>query len=360
MATNKLWSVRFTISPWYFFGCLLLSFGKSITFMPARKSSTPIKPPIPSSVIKPSTICSMLLIFVAVSAYLLSIAWVVPSEWEMLFVILSTMEEICSMLETSCVFEVSTSFMAESITWMWSPSSLESVVIFSTLLFVSVTFSNDCWISSSVCSTAEVIFAEVSDKRVSASRICPEEVCVSVLSTRIWSATTANPRPESPARAASIEAFSAKRFVWLEISSIVPVSVITRSNSDLNSFNTFSTSADNDAIVEVVSTTPSKSLLLVAACSPDSLVSSTICSIKEETLITCVLISVVISSDEFVLSCKVWLFAVSSFMPSTTTSAPCLFSTASSRTTVTPSTMELLASFTCSTVVTTRCKSSFT
>jgi hypothetical protein len=35
---------------------------------------------------------------------------------EMLFVILSTMEEICSMLETSCVFDVSTSFMAESIT----------------------------------------------------------------------------------------------------------------------------------------------------------------------------------------------------------------------------------------------------
>ena len=37
----------------------------------------------------------------------------------------------------------------------------------------------------------------------------------------ISEATTANPFPASPARAASMEAFNANRFVWSAISSIV-------------------------------------------------------------------------------------------------------------------------------------------
>ena len=37
---------------------------------------------------------------------------------------------------------------------------------------------------------------------------------------RIWSATTANPLPASPALAASIAAFKERRLVWLAISSI--------------------------------------------------------------------------------------------------------------------------------------------
>lgn len=42
--------------------------------------------------------------------------------------------------------------------------------------------------------------------------------------TLISSATTAKPLPASPALAASIDAFNDKRFVWLVISKISPVS----------------------------------------------------------------------------------------------------------------------------------------
>ena len=42
----------------------------------------------------------------------------------------------------------------------------------------------------------------------------------------ISSATTANPFPASPALAASIDAFRARRFVWLAISRIFPVSAL--------------------------------------------------------------------------------------------------------------------------------------
>ena len=41
--------------------------------------------------------------------------------------------------------------------------------------------------------------------------------CVSSASFLISSATTANPFPASPALAASMDAFSASRFVWEEI-----------------------------------------------------------------------------------------------------------------------------------------------
>ena len=58
-----------------------------------------------------------------------------------------------------------------------------------------------------------VILPEISSKRISASWICLDEALVSVLKVRISSATTANPFPASPALAASMEAFNAKRFV---------------------------------------------------------------------------------------------------------------------------------------------------
>ena len=58
-----------------------------------------------------------------------------------------------------------------------------------------------------------------------------------------------------------------------------------------------------------------------------------------------------------VCCCNFPLLSVNSFMLSKTTSEPCLFSEASSRTTVIPFIMVLLAVFTFSTVEMTRCKS---
>ena len=61
-------------------------------------------------------------------------------------------------------------------------------------------------------------------------RISPVELVDFSASLRTSSATTANPRPCSPARAASMAAFNANRFVWDAISSmvwmIVPISAV--------------------------------------------------------------------------------------------------------------------------------------
>ena len=52
--------------------------------------------------------------------------------------------------------------------------------------------------------------------------VCSESCLIS-------SATTAKPFPASPALAASIEAFNARRLVWLEISTIEPINPCTSS-----------------------------------------------------------------------------------------------------------------------------------
>ena len=139
--------------------------------------------------------------------------------------------------------------------------------------------------------------------------------------------------------------------------SIVLVSDFTRSNSSLNSCRIFSISEDRDAMVCVVFTKLFRSSALSLACSEDSVVNATICSIIFATCVTCMLISDVISTEEFVVSCKLSLFCVKASILFATAFAPCVFSTASSRTTVIPSIIELLAVLTCSTVVITRCRS---
>ena len=150
----------------------------------------------------------------------------------------------------------------------------------------------------------EVIFPEISSSRESASLICPEESLVSVLSLRICSATTENPFPASPARAASMEALSASRLVWLEILSMVPVSCFTVSNSVLKASRICSTSLDRSAIVPAVCTRLSRSTELVFACLPDSAVRDTISLIMEATFCTWELISPVISCEEAVRDCS--------------------------------------------------------
>ena len=155
-----------------------------------------------------------------------------------------------------------------------------------------------------------------------------------------------------------MDALSARRFVCELISSIVPVSVLTFSNSCWNSCNILSTSPDNLAMVLVLSTTSESSFVLISVCSTDSLTSFTTSLISEATFSTWSLILVVMSVDESVLSRSIALFCDSSFILDTTKLAPCLFSSSSSRTTVIPSTIILLESLTCSTVLTTLSRSS--
>ncbi|MPM84455.1 hypothetical protein SDC9_131527 [bioreactor metagenome] len=67
------------------------------------------------------------------------------------------------------------------------------------------------------------IVLELFDILLTSEFILSDETFVCSASFLISSATTANPRPASPARAASIEAFSASKFVWSAIPFIILV-----------------------------------------------------------------------------------------------------------------------------------------
>ena len=190
--------------------------------------------------------------------------------------------------------------------------------------------------------------------------ILSEDVLVPILKLRISSATTANPLPASPALAASMDAFKASRFVWDVIPVIIPVSALTFSNSSLKSFKILSTSADNSAISVVDFTTSSSCAELVLACATEPSVKVTTSEIRPATLLTCISMVLVISREELVLSESTILLAVSPSILRTTLLAPSIFSSESSLTTVTPSTTDVLAVLTCSMVLTTRSRLSFT
>ena len=236
---------------------------------------------------------------------------------------------------------------------IFSPSVDASLVISVTLLFTYAILSILSCINFTVSVIDSIIFSDVSSRCESASIILLDDSFVPLLRFLISSATTAKPFPASPALAASIEALSARRFVWLEMLSIVPVSSFTLLKSALKSLSIFSTSFERTAILLVTSTTSFNSFSLVLACSTEAPISVSTSFIRSATSLTCVSITLVISTDEIVLSLRISLFEASVFMSFTTLSAPSLFSSASSLTTVTPSTMELLASLTCSTVFTT-------
>ena len=139
--------------------------------------------------------------------------------------------------------------MALSITWICSPSCFESAVILPTFSPVIVTFSSVRAINLSVSSMEAVIFDDVSSRCIRASSIWLEDDLVSVLNVLICSATTAKPLPASPARAASMEALSARRLVCPDMLWIVPVSSLTLANSVLKSCRTSSTSEESCDIV---------------------------------------------------------------------------------------------------------------
>ena len=143
----------------------------TLAFIPGRISSSPINPPTPSSCMRDWITVSILLIFVALSSYLLSILRLIASEASIHEVMVSTMSDTFSILSTSCWLDASTSCIAVSISRIWLPSLWESFVIFSTFSPVCITFSRVSWMRRSVSSMDEVIFPEISSSRESASLI---------------------------------------------------------------------------------------------------------------------------------------------------------------------------------------------
>ena len=71
------------------------------------------------------------------------------------------------------------------------------------------------------CSLSATPRAELSSDRSISPAVCRADSALRMASERTSSATTAKPRPASPARAASTAALSASRFVWNAIASIV-------------------------------------------------------------------------------------------------------------------------------------------
>ena len=143
----------------------------AVTLVPGTISEIPINPPIPSSCIRDSIILSMLLILTELSSYLLTIFLLMSSEVSIQLVIVSTIPDTCSILETSCLLEDSTSLMAVSIISICCFNSPESSVILLTLIPVCVTLSSVTCMSCNSCSIEAVILSEMVCNRASASRI---------------------------------------------------------------------------------------------------------------------------------------------------------------------------------------------
>ena len=104
---------------------------------------------------------------------------------------------------------------------MWSPSMRLPISWNCVLAFVI----SSCSVLEAVITWFTVVFA-ISALLFNSStifRMRSVRLLVSSASVRISSDTTANPFPASPARALSIDAFSASRFVWLEIEKICSV-----------------------------------------------------------------------------------------------------------------------------------------
>ena len=88
--------------------------------------------------------------------------------------------------------------------------------------------------------TADRVADSISAICVEISRVAAPVRCESDFTSL---ATTAKPRPFSPARAASIVAFSASRLVWFEMPAISPMISVTRADNSANRAKRFSASS---------------------------------------------------------------------------------------------------------------------
>ena len=105
-------------------------------------------------------------------------------------------------------------------TWLTpSACSLDAEAISFTSVLTFAVLSA-IWVNSSL--TRSAIVTPLSARDTACSIICEVSLAASALRCarlRTSSATTANPLPASPARAASTAAFKASRFVWKAMSS---------------------------------------------------------------------------------------------------------------------------------------------
>ena len=169
--------------------------------------------------------------------------------------------------------------MESRIFWIFSSAVWISSIRCSTVSPTLPNFSRVFSISSFCFSTEATEFSILSLARFVSSFnlliisvMLAEAFFVCSESWRISSATTANPFPASPARAASMEAFKASRFVWLEISIMDPTKFWTSSTFEVRLWMTCT------VILLASSTFCACSFNSRTTCAPDFTVASVSCA----------------------------------------------------------------------------------
>ena len=107
-----------------------------------------------------------------------------------------------------------------------SPTRFISELSVPNIASVSLIFAS-CFSNASVTFlTVSTLISEFSIRPLTMLLICSVDSLDWSASALICSATTANPRPFSPALAASMLALSARRFVWFDIPAIISVTFL--------------------------------------------------------------------------------------------------------------------------------------